>query len=328
MLDLVFLRFEVLNARGNVKSAVEEGKGESVGAYTIALGALMPGAQHVHSLSCKVLLLIPLPLGRLSAHSTVRQHGRPTPFCDPVSPFSRRPLGQVRLRSCFSLFLICAVAVVIMHIFLAWTPYDLSAERTLSAGLPTSPPRGACFSRLHCLDCKEWVKGWGSCTAHKYSTDPRLAVGKEEQLPTIAAPAADLTPSSSAAAESKKTSYHRRLAALALLLPLAFFLSFPRDLLSTGVGCHHSRFSHSEIAKCPTQPAPRSVGADWNPVGDDEYKKLAVQRFSGAIKVVSPSFRSYSGNTCLSTRSTTESCASPHLFLKADGELRRLWYTR
>jgi hypothetical protein len=153
-------------------------------------------------------------------------------------------------------------------------------------------------------------------------------VGKEEQLPTVAAPAADLTPSSSAAAESKKTSYHRRLAALALLLPLAFFLSFPRDLLSTGVGCHHSRFSHSEIAKCPTQPAPRSVGADWNPVGDDEYKKLAVQRFSGAIKVVSPSFRSYSGNTCLSTRSTTESCASPHLFLKADGELRRLWYTR
>ncbi|GAA5958381.1 hypothetical protein JCM8115_002449 [Rhodotorula mucilaginosa] len=47
MLDLVFLRFEVLNARGNVKSAVEEGKGESVGAYTIALGALMPGYRHI-----------------------------------------------------------------------------------------------------------------------------------------------------------------------------------------------------------------------------------------------------------------------------------------
>ncbi|GAA5958380.1 hypothetical protein JCM8115_002448 [Rhodotorula mucilaginosa] len=117
-----------------------------------------------------------------------------------------------------------------------------------------------------------------------------MILGKEEQLPTVAAPAADLTPSSSAAAESKKTSYHRRLAALALLLPLAFFLSFPRDLLSTGVGCHHSRFSHSEIAKCPTQPAPRSVGADWNPVGDDEYKKLAVQRFSGAIKVPTESY--------------------------------------
>lgn len=44
MLDLVFLRFEVLNARGNVKAAMEEGKGEHVGAYTIAVGALLPGA--------------------------------------------------------------------------------------------------------------------------------------------------------------------------------------------------------------------------------------------------------------------------------------------
>lgn len=43
MLDLVFLRFEVLNAKGNLKAAAEEGKGDSVGAYTIALGALMPG---------------------------------------------------------------------------------------------------------------------------------------------------------------------------------------------------------------------------------------------------------------------------------------------
>lgn len=43
MLDLVFVRFEVLNAKGNVKAAIEEGKGDSVGAYTIALGALMPG---------------------------------------------------------------------------------------------------------------------------------------------------------------------------------------------------------------------------------------------------------------------------------------------
>ncbi|BGP57478.1 hypothetical protein JCM8202v2_005122 [Rhodotorula sphaerocarpa] len=46
MLDLVFLRFEVLNAKGNTKAAVEEGKGESVGAYTIALGALMPGSEN------------------------------------------------------------------------------------------------------------------------------------------------------------------------------------------------------------------------------------------------------------------------------------------
>lgn len=44
MLDLVFVRFEVLNAKGNPKVAMEEGKGDSVGAYTIGVGALMPGA--------------------------------------------------------------------------------------------------------------------------------------------------------------------------------------------------------------------------------------------------------------------------------------------
>jgi phosphatidylinositol phospholipase C delta len=43
MLDLVFVRFEVLNAKGNLKAAAEEGKGESVGAYAISVGALMPG---------------------------------------------------------------------------------------------------------------------------------------------------------------------------------------------------------------------------------------------------------------------------------------------
>lgn len=44
MLDLIFLRFEVLNAKGNLKAAAEEGKGDSVGAYTIALGALKSGS--------------------------------------------------------------------------------------------------------------------------------------------------------------------------------------------------------------------------------------------------------------------------------------------
>ncbi|GAA5842020.1 hypothetical protein JCM5353_001096 [Sporobolomyces roseus] len=44
---LVFLRFEVLNAKGNVKVAMEEGKGESLGAYTISVGALRPGYRHV-----------------------------------------------------------------------------------------------------------------------------------------------------------------------------------------------------------------------------------------------------------------------------------------
>lgn len=40
---LAFLRFEVLNAKGNVKAAMEEGKGESLGAYTISVGALRSG---------------------------------------------------------------------------------------------------------------------------------------------------------------------------------------------------------------------------------------------------------------------------------------------
>lgn len=44
MLDLVFLRLEVLNARGNLKSAAEEGKGEFVGAYTTGIGGLLSGA--------------------------------------------------------------------------------------------------------------------------------------------------------------------------------------------------------------------------------------------------------------------------------------------
>ncbi|GAA5938629.1 phosphatidylinositol phospholipase C [Sporobolomyces koalae] len=45
--SLVFLRFEVLNAKGNIKAAMEEGKGESLGAYTISVGALRAGYRHV-----------------------------------------------------------------------------------------------------------------------------------------------------------------------------------------------------------------------------------------------------------------------------------------
>lgn len=158
---------------------------------------------------------------------------------------------------------------------------------------------------------------------------PLRAVGKEEQLPTVAVPAADLTPSSSSSpSTSKKTSYHRRLAALALLLPLAFFLSFPRDLLPRGGGCHH-RSKHLVAPKCPSQPTPRSIGQDWNPVGDEEYQKLAVQRFSGAIQVVSLVV-----GTRLSRRQmpfaaadpTSDALSPPPPLFAADGELRRLWY--
>lgn len=56
MIDLIFLRLEVLNAKGNLRStssyttngeeailASGGGKGEFVGAYTIGLGVLLPG---------------------------------------------------------------------------------------------------------------------------------------------------------------------------------------------------------------------------------------------------------------------------------------------
>lgn len=52
MLDLVFLRLEVLNARGNIKSAQsEEGKGDFdfLGAYAISMGALLPGESGLSS---------------------------------------------------------------------------------------------------------------------------------------------------------------------------------------------------------------------------------------------------------------------------------------
>lgn len=47
MLDLVFLRFEVLNAKGNIKAANDEGKGDFVGAYTTSLGCLPEGYRHL-----------------------------------------------------------------------------------------------------------------------------------------------------------------------------------------------------------------------------------------------------------------------------------------
>lgn len=43
MSDLVFLRFEILNAKGSLKAATEEGKGEFVGTFCTGLGTLQPG---------------------------------------------------------------------------------------------------------------------------------------------------------------------------------------------------------------------------------------------------------------------------------------------
>ncbi|POY76341.1 hypothetical protein BMF94_0537 [Rhodotorula taiwanensis] len=111
-------------------------------------------------------------------------------------------------------------------------------------------------------------------------------MGKEEQLPISAAP---LSSSDAQTPASPKTSYRHRLAALALLLPLAFWLSFPRGgSLAPSAGCPHDRAS--KVPACPVQPSPRSVGEDWDPVKDEDYRKLAIERFSGAIKVPTESY--------------------------------------
>ncbi|KAM0751272.1 PLC-like phosphodiesterase [Meredithblackwellia eburnea MCA 4105] len=47
MLDLAFLRFEVRDAKGNLKDAFEDGKGDFVGSYSTSVGGLLPGYRHV-----------------------------------------------------------------------------------------------------------------------------------------------------------------------------------------------------------------------------------------------------------------------------------------
>lgn len=109
-------------------------------------------------------------------------------------------------------------------------------------------------------------------------------MGKEESLP-LTAPA----PSSSSLETTRTpSSFSRRIAALALLLPVAFWLSYPTDALAAlpvGRPCRHELAS-GKGASCPTQVDPLNVGPDWLPEQDDEYKKLATERLQGAVRIV------------------------------------------
>lgn len=53
--------------------------------------------------------------------------------------------------------------------------------------------------------------------------------------------------------------------------------------------CHsHSHLSSKSIAQCPVQfPALNVGGISFNPKEDEEYKLRAVERFKGAIRIVS-----------------------------------------
>ncbi|BGP00603.1 hypothetical protein JCM10021v2_004291 [Rhodotorula toruloides] len=122
---------------------------------------------------------------------------------------------------------------------------------------------------------------------------PTTTMGKEESLP-LTAPA----PSSSSLETTRTpSSFSRRIAALALLLPVASWLSYPTDALAAlpvGRPCRHELAS-GKGASCPTQVDPLNVGPDWLPEQDDEYKKLATERLQGAVRIRTESFDDMAG---------------------------------
>ncbi|BGP73000.1 hypothetical protein NBRC10513v2_006404 [Rhodotorula toruloides] len=124
-------------------------------------------------------------------------------------------------------------------------------------------------------------------------TPSGMIVGKEESLP-LTAPA----PSSSSLETTRTpSSFSRRIAALALLLPVASWLSYPTDALAAlpvGRPCRHELAS-GKGASCPTQVDPLNVGPDWLPEQDDEYKKLATERLQGAVRIRTESFDDMAG---------------------------------
>ncbi|GAA5902875.1 hypothetical protein JCM5296_006320 [Sporobolomyces johnsonii] len=101
------------------------------------------------------------------------------------------------------------------------------------------------------------------------------------------------------ARERKMGERERELALLLLLLPCAFYLSFPRstpsDLLSRlPVPCSlrggPAHLLNLKAASCPAQVEPRRVGADWRPDDDVDYVSKAVERLQGAIRIRTESF--------------------------------------
>ncbi|BGP34581.1 hypothetical protein JCM10296v2_006403 [Rhodotorula toruloides] len=126
---------------------------------------------------------------------------------------------------------------------------------------------------LHTVDERLHVDAHMSTIRFYYKLIVNLEVGKEESLP-LTAPA----PSSSSLETTRtSSSFSRRIAALALLLPVAFWLSFPTD----------------SLAALPVDPL--NVGFDWLPEQDDEYKKLATERLQGAVRIRTESFDDMAG---------------------------------
>ncbi|TNY18491.1 hypothetical protein DMC30DRAFT_51975 [Rhodotorula diobovata] len=121
-------------------------------------------------------------------------------------------------------------------------------------------------------------------------------MGKPEVLPLAAEP---LPTSTSSPPPTRSTSTSRaRLAALLVLLPLAFWLSFPRhelDHLSWRAPTQGDRPVSILGASCPVQTEPKNVGPDWRPEQDDAYKQRAIERLQGAVRIPTESYDDMAG---------------------------------
>ena len=115
------------------------------------------------------------------------------------------------------------------------------------------------------------------------------AVGRPEVLPLAGEPALPTSSSSPPPPTATRTS-RARLAALLVLLPLAFYLSFPRQELDHLSWLAPSSSADRPVsilgASCPVQSEPKNVGPDWRPEQDDEYKQQAIERLQGAVRIV------------------------------------------
>lgn len=55
-------------------------------------------------------------------------------------------------------------------------------------------------------------------------------------------------------------------------------------------GMHGSHSASLAASACPVQPAPRSVGIDWNPAADEDYARMAAARLSAAVQIQTVSY--------------------------------------
>ncbi|GAA5905525.1 M20 family metallopeptidase [Sporobolomyces salmoneus] len=96
---------------------------------------------------------------------------------------------------------------------------------------------------------------------------------------------------------------HRYPLALLLLIPCAFYLSFPTTLSlssivpsSLGHSCSHSSLVtdsplSNHAAACPAQVDPLDKGENWDPKDESEdVKKTIIERLQGAVRIRTESF--------------------------------------